>query len=78
MKYINIRKDELWTSDSSAVLDTKTGQWMPARPELCPMNLKEWFIHTILGKHFTFGQPYCVACGYAEDIPLTRSKRKTS
>lgn len=66
MKYIKIRKDEIYTSSDTATLDTSTMQWKPATPELYPCNLKEWFIHTVLRKHFSFGQPYCVVCGYAE------------
>ena len=66
MRYIKIRKDELYTIKDSAVLNTKTMKWEPVKPELYHCNLKEWFIHNILKKHFTFGQPYCVVCGYAE------------
>ena len=66
MKYIKIRKDEVYTSSNSASLNVKTGEWEPAKPELYSCNVKEWFIHNVLGKHFTFGQPYCVVCGYAE------------
>lgn len=66
MKYIKIRKDELYTSENCAIFNTNTNEFEPARPELYYCNLKEWFIHTILRKHFTFGQPYCVVCGYAE------------
>ena len=67
MKYIKIKKDEIYTSENNAVLDTKTGKWLPAKPELLHPSLKERFIHAILRKHFTFGQPYCVMCGFAED-----------
>lgn len=66
MKYIEIRKDEVYTSDDCARLNTATMQWEPARPELLHPNLKEWFVHNILRKHFTYGQPYCVVCGYAQ------------
>lgn len=66
MKYIKIRKDELWTFNESATLNLSTGQWEPAKPELLSPNLKEWFSHNILRKHFSYGQPYCVMCGYAE------------
>ena len=65
MKYIKIRKDEVWTSGDTVTLDTKTMQWKPARPLLYTPNLKERIIH-LFGKHFSFGQPYCVVCGYAE------------
>lgn len=68
MKYIKIRKDELYTSTDSAILNPKTMKWEPAKPELLYPNLKELFIHKILRKHFSFGQPYCVMCGYAEDL----------
>jgi hypothetical protein len=69
MKYIQIRKDEIYTSGDAATLNRETMQWEPAKPELYDCNLKEWFIHNILKKHFTFGQPYCVVCGYAEVYP---------
>ena len=74
MRYIKIRKDELYTSSNSAVLNTSTMKWEPAKPELYNCNIKEWFIHYILRKHFTFGQPYCVVCGYAE--LLTKENKK--
>ncbi len=66
MKYINIRKDEIYTSGDTATLNTETMQWEPAKPLLLRPNLKEWFIHFVLRKHFTYGQPYCVVCGYVE------------
>ena len=47
--------------------------WEPAKPELYSCNLKEWIIHNIFRKHFTFGQPYCVVCGYSE--VLTRKEQ---
>lgn len=68
MKYIKIRKDELWTAADSATLDTSTMQWKPAKPELLPPSIKEWFVHNVMRKHFTYGQPYCVMCGYTETI----------
>ena len=67
MKYIKIRKDEVWTSGDSAILNSDM-EWEPAKPELLHPSLKEWFIHSVLKKHFTVGQPYCVMCGYSEDI----------
>jgi hypothetical protein len=73
MRYIKIRKDELYTSSDCATLNTKTMLWEPAKPELYSCNLKEWFIHYILRKHFTFGQPYCVVCGYAQFNPPYQS-----
>lgn len=69
MKYIKVRKDEVWSDEGVATLDTKTMRWLPAYPELLSPNLKEWFVHTILRKHFTYGQPYCVMCGYSEVNP---------
>jgi len=66
MKYIKIKKDEIYTSKNVAILDTSTMKWKPSKPELHSCNLKEWFIHAVLRKHFSFGQPYCVVCGYAE------------
>ncbi len=67
-RYIQIRKDEIYTDSSAATLDTSTMTWQRARLEMYQCNLKEWIIHNILRKHFTFGQPYCVVCGYAEKI----------
>lgn len=72
MKYIKIRKDVLHTSGDTAALNPKTMQWEPAKPHLMSFEfsmqgIKEWFVHTILRKHFSYGQPYCVVCGYAED-----------
>jgi hypothetical protein len=66
MRYIKIKKDEVYTMSDSATLNTKIGQWEPTKPALYSCNLREWFVHNILRKHFTFGQPYCVVCGYAE------------
>lgn len=73
MKYIQIRKDELWTDSQTTRLNSKTMQWEPARPELYWPNFKERFIHW-LGYHFTFGQPYCVVCGYAELLTQPKSQ----
>lgn len=66
MKYFKIDKTELWTSGDTATLNTETMKWEPAKPELLQPNFKEWFIHTILRKHFSFGQPFCVICGYGK------------
>lgn len=66
MKYINIRKDEVYTDANTVYLDSSTGKFIPAKPMLYSPDLKEWIIHNIFRKHFTFGQPYCVVCGYAE------------
>ena len=70
MRYIKVNKTEIYTSGDCATLNLSTGNWEPAKPELYSCNPKEWFIHNILGKHFTFGQPYCVVCGYAEASQL--------
>lgn len=59
MKYINV-SDEIYT-DPNVGYRTPTG-FKPATPEALSPNLKEWFIHYVLRKHFTFGQPYCVVC----------------
>ena len=67
MKYIKIRKDEAWVDGDVLTLKSGDTQWRPSKPELLYPNLKEWFIHNIMRKHFTFGQPYCVVCGYSED-----------
>lgn len=65
-QYFKIRKDEIWTGENTAVLNVSRMKWEPAKPELYTPNLKEWFVHNILRKHFSFGQPYCVVCGYAK------------
>lgn len=62
MKYIEVTK-EIYTMSDCASQNTKTGVWEPMTPSLYDCNLKEWFIHNVLKKHFTFGQPYCVVCG---------------
>lgn len=62
MKYIKVIED-LYVSDDCLQQNNENGKWEKARPVLYTPNLKEWFIHYILGKHFTFGQPYCVVCG---------------
>lgn len=54
--------DEIWLSSSTAV-DMGNGNWQRARPELLSPNLAEWFRHTILRQHFSWGQPYCIVCG---------------
>lgn len=71
MKYIKIRKDTIYTAGDTATLNSRTMQWEPARPMLYSPNPKEWFVHAVLRKHFSFGQPYCVVCGYAEDTNPT-------
>lgn len=67
-KYIQVNEKELYTLQNHAVLNMRTGKWEPASPELYSPSIKEWFTHNILGQHFTFGQPYCVVCGCAEDL----------
>lgn len=42
--------------------------WEPAKPELLSPNLRERFWHA-LGYHFSYGQPFCVACGLSEKKP---------
>lgn len=71
MNYFEVDKTELWTSDDTAVLNSETMKWEPAKPELMYAEfslsgLKEWFVHTVLKKHFSYGQPYCVMCGYGK------------
>lgn len=71
MKYIKVT-NKLYRSPDSRELETRyiggsvETMWVNARPTLLSPNLKEWFIHKILQKHFTFGQPYCVVCGKEE------------
>ena len=62
MKYIQVT-NEFYTIPNASGQDPKTGKLTPIRPELYDCNLKEWIIHNIMKKHFTFGQPYCVVCG---------------
>lgn len=64
--YISIKTDEIWTSSVSATFDCDKGVWERSRPMLYDPNSWEWFEHSMLGRHFSFGQPYCVVCGYAE------------
>lgn len=64
-KYIKVKKEK-WSDPHQAVLDKKTGQWKPAYPELYEPNFIERIKHDVLGKHFTFGQPYCVVCGLSD------------
>lgn len=65
MKYIKVT-EKIYTSPNSAYQDKVTGNWFPATPELYSPNLREWFIHNIQRKHFSWGQPYCVVCGKVE------------
>jgi len=65
MKYIKVLERDYLSPDSAISKDGK--HWEPAKPELLSPNLKERFIHW-RGKHFSFGQPYCVICGREEDI----------
>lgn len=64
-KYIKVRKDEIYTAENVAILNAYTEQWETARPELYDCNLFEAIQHK-LGYHFSFGQPYCVVCGFAD------------
>ena len=64
MKYIKVKSNK-W-SDPQSVCQNSSGNWVAIFPESLKPNLKEWFIHTILKKHFTFGQPFCVMCGLEE------------
>ncbi len=79
MKYIKVSK-KIYRIPNTAVLETNyigghiDSRWVKARPELLETNLKERFIHSVLRKHFTFGQPYCVVCGREEIIELDKIK----
>jgi hypothetical protein len=55
-------------------LDSFTGEWKPARPELLRPNLREWFLHNVMGKHFSYGQPFCVVCGLAGSTEETNTR----
>ena len=63
---MKINKKIIYTDSNVATLNTSTMNWEPTSPLLYKPNIKEWFTHNILRKHFTFGQPYCVVCGYEE------------
>lgn len=64
MKYIQVKST--YYSCSDVQISTQPGTWKNARPERYYPNLKERFIHNVLKKHFSFGQPYCVVCGKEE------------
>lgn len=50
-----------------ASVQVRPGVWQGAKPELIePMNVKEWWYHTVRKKHISYGQPYCVICGKKE------------
>ncbi len=66
MKYIKVNNLSYISPNTAASTDGKN--WLPLRPELYHPNLKEWFIHYVLRKHFTFGQPFCVVCGKKEKV----------
>ena len=66
MKYIKVT-DKKYVDPNVGTLNKK-GQWVNGQPELYPPNLIEWFKHDILGRHFSFGQPFCVICGKEEKI----------
>lgn len=73
MKYIKVT-NKIYRSPNTQTLETDyvgghiDSRWVNARPELLSPNLKEWFMHAILRKHISFGQPYCVICGKAEFV----------
>lgn len=79
MKYIKI-SNKIYRCPNTQTLETNfiggfvDTQWVETRPELLQPNLKEWFIHTFLRKHFSFGQPFCVVCGYAELVTPSITK----
>jgi len=50
-------------TDSSVQSSWDGKYWQPAMPCLLTPNLWEWFLHNILRRHFSFGQPFCVVCG---------------
>lgn len=71
MKYIKV-SNKIYRDPNTQVLETNyigghiDSVWVQARPELLQPNIKEWFLHNILRKHFSFGQPFCVVCGKKE------------
>ena len=66
MRYIKIKKNTLYTDINTATLNRNTGNFEPAKPELYEPDLKEWVIHNVFRRHFSFGQHFCVVCGYEE------------
>lgn len=65
MQYIQV-KQTIYTDPQVIGKRPNETHWHPVAPELLSPNLKEWFIHYVLRKHFTFGQPFCVVCGREE------------
>ena len=60
-KHIKVT-NEVCTSMDTAYYSSEKNGWLPASPEPYPTTIFEWIDHNILGRHFTFGQPYCVVC----------------
>lgn len=58
-RYIEVFNTEYRADD--VMQETEHG-WLGAKMTPLYPNFKERFIHDKLGKHFTFGQPYCVVC----------------
>lgn len=52
--------EEIYT-DPSTARATPDGKYVPATPEPYEPNFIEGLLHRF-GRHFTFGQPYCVVC----------------
>lgn len=81
MKYIKVSK-KVYRSSKTQSLETSyvgghiDSQWVAAKPELLQPNLKERFIHSVLRKHFSFGQPYCVVCGKEEFSQIIPDNKK--
>lgn len=66
MKIIKVSK-YLYSPGDVLAID-KQGKPVHVLPELLRPTLKEKFIHNILKKCFSFGQPFCVVCGRAEQV----------
>lgn len=60
------RDNNVQTLETRYIGGSIDSQWVYARPELLKPDIKEWFIHYILRKHFSYGQPFCIVCGRAE------------
>ena len=75
MRYIEVKKTTYHFKDVHHRVDTGLGEmWVGVVPDKMEFEwsydgIKEWFIHDVLKKHFTYGQPYCVMCGKEEKVP---------
>lgn len=63
MKKIKV-SNEIYTDPQSAFQDTD-GKWKPLRPELW-QGFHWGKIPHLFGKHYSYGQPFCIFCGKKE------------